>query len=64
MSVFALLYSIYGEKNMTVEQLSEILSGHENTTLVVVFDVETEKTYTISSVTTDDKGNLVINCDW
>jgi hypothetical protein len=52
------------KKNMTVEQLSEILSGHENTTLVVVFDVETEKTYTISSVTTDDKGNLVINCDW
>lgn len=64
MSVSALLYSIYGEKNMTVEQLSEILSGHENATLVVVFDVETEKTYAISSVTTDDKGNVVINCDW
>lgn len=55
---------IYREKNMTVGELSDILSGHEKTTPVVVFDEETEKTYTISSVTTDDKANVVISPDW
>ncbi len=49
---------------MTVRELLEILSSYELDKDVAVFHEDSDDHYTISSVTTDDKGNVVINCDW